>query len=92
MPLNSGQVKLEAFKHYFLRILFLLVLLTCRERTREREREEGRTRREVRERTGKDNKREKVELIASEMEINQIILYANFVYQRKVKCENCLHV
>lgn len=92
LPLNSGQVKLEAFKHYFLRILFLLVLLTCRERTREREREEGRTRREVRERTGKDNKREKVELIASEMEINQIILYANFVYQRKVKCENCLHV
>lgn len=57
LPLNSGQVKLEAFKHYFLRILFLLVLLTCRERTREREREEGRTRREVRERTGKDNKR-----------------------------------
>lgn len=46
----------------------------------------------MRGRTGKDNKREKVELIASEMEINQIILYANFVYQRKVKCENCLHV
>lgn len=46
----------------------------------------------MRERTGKDNKREKVELIASEMEINQIILYANFVYHRKVKCENCLNV
>lgn len=49
----------------------MLVLLTCRERTRERER---RIRREMRERTGKDM-REKVELITREMEINQIILY-----------------
>lgn len=40
----------------------------------------------------KEKKREKVELIANEMEISQITLYANFVYQRKVKCENCLNV
>lgn len=34
MPLNSGQVKLEGFEYYFLRILFLLILLICIERTR----------------------------------------------------------
>lgn len=36
--------------------------------------------------------REKTKLIAREMEINQITLYANFVYQREIKCENCLNV
>lgn len=36
--------------------------------------------------------REKTKLIAREMEINQITLYANFVYQREIKCENYLNV
>lgn len=34
MSFNSGQVKLEGVKYYFLRILFLLILLICTERTR----------------------------------------------------------
>lgn len=43
-------------------------------------------------RTLKEKEQEKKELRVVEMQINQIILYANFVYQRKVKCENCLNV
>lgn len=45
--------------------------------------EKGKREKKMRQRIKKENKREKVELI-SEMEINQITLYANFVYQRKV--------
>lgn len=38
----------------------------------------------MRQRIKKENKREKVELIATEMEMHQITLYAKFVYQRKI--------
>lgn len=80
---------MEAFIYYFSEVLFHLVLLTCRERIREGERKEGQ---EENEKELGKRIRGKLKLTAREAEINQITLYANFVCQRKVKCENCLNV
>lgn len=39
IAIKFWSVKLEGFKYYFLRILFLLILLICTERTRRGKRE-----------------------------------------------------
>lgn len=73
----------------FFGIFISSCFINCRERTREGERKEGQ---EENEKELGKRIREKLKLTALEAEINQITLYANFVYQRKVKCENCLNV